>query len=56
MAILPVHVLNFASANERDESDSQPILRAKTGRDKNQLVIHLFVHLIVVAHQAIAAT
>ena len=29
-----VHVLNLASANEPDESDSQPILKAKIARDK----------------------
>ena len=29
-----LHVLNLASANECNESDSQPILRAKIGRDK----------------------
>ena len=29
-----LHVINLASANECDESDSQPILRAKIRRDK----------------------
>ena len=30
----PVHILNLASTSESDESNSQPILRAKRGRVK----------------------
>ena len=35
-----LHVINLASANECDESDSQPILRANIGRD-NITTLHL---------------